>query len=165
LGVILAVLSGAAFAGMFIFNSRIESEEDHIGAILLGHIITFICCLPFLFLNPPELSSKNVWPFFAMVIFQQVIPFILYAKAIRLCPPLAASLITMTGPILNPILVWIFTGETPGILTIAGGGIIIISIGIWTFVVLKKNTVNEYIPKTEILERPLSKEGCQHGLI
>jgi drug/metabolite transporter (DMT)-like permease len=87
-----------------------------------------------------------------MVIFQQVIPFMLYAKAIRLCPPLAASLVTMTGPVLNSVLVWIFLGESPGIFTVAGGGVIIISKGIWTFVVLKKNPVNIF-PKLKFCRK------------
>ena len=128
----LALLSGVAFAAMFTFNNHVKSEEDHIGAILLGHILTFIICIPFLFLFTPDLSPSNAWPLIAMVILQQAVPFILYARAIRLCPPLAASLITMTGPVLNPFWVWIFTGETPSGHAVAGGVIILLAVGLWS---------------------------------
>ena len=134
----LALLSGAAFAGMFTFNNHVSSEEDHIGAILLGHILTFFICIPFLFLFPPDLSASKIKLLFAMVVFQQAIPFILYARAIRICPPLAASLITMMGPVLNPILVWIFTGETPSGRTVAGGVIILLAVGLWSVHGLKE---------------------------
>ena len=140
LGNVLALLSGIAFAGMFTFNNRVRSEEDHIGAILLGHIFTFLICIPFLFLFPPDFSASKIQLLIAMVVFQQAIPFILYARAIRICPPLAASLITMMGPVLNPFLVWIFTGETPTGRTVAGGVIILLAVGLWSFHNLKEGT-------------------------
>jgi drug/metabolite transporter (DMT)-like permease len=132
IGNALAVLSGAAFAGMFIFNNRIKSETDNISSILLGHLITFIICVPFLFLFPPQISVRNISSIVALGLLQQTIPFILYAKAIRLSTPLVLSLVTMLGPVLNPFLVWIFIGENPSIFTLFGGFLILISVGIWS---------------------------------
>jgi drug/metabolite transporter (DMT)-like permease len=128
----LALLSGTAFAGMFTFNNHVKDDEDHIGAILLGHFITFLVCIPFLFLKPLDIAPSGIWSLLAMVIFQQAVPFILYAKAIRICPPLTASLITMAGPVLNPVLVWLFIGEIPSPRAAGGGAVILLALGIWS---------------------------------
>lgn len=47
------------------------------------------------------------------------------------CPPLACCLISVIEPLLNPVWVFIFDGERPGILALIGAVIIIVTITYW----------------------------------
>ena len=58
------------------------------------------------------------------------IPYELYALASRDCPPLACSLIGMLEPLLSPVWVLIFDGETPGMFALMGAAVII-SVATW----------------------------------
>jgi drug/metabolite transporter (DMT)-like permease len=141
LGNALALTSGAAFAAMFTFNNRVKSETEHIGAILLGHLFTFLVCLPFLCIIPPIIKTDTILPILGLSILQQAIPFIIYARAIRICSPLPLSLITMIGPVLNPLLVRIFVGESPSSFAILGGTLILFSIAVWSVFRIRNGTI------------------------
>jgi drug/metabolite transporter (DMT)-like permease len=141
MGNTLALISGAAFAAMFSFNNHVKSETDHISAIILGHFFTFLVCLPFLFITPPVIKADTILPILGLSILQQAIPFIIYAKAIRICSPLPLSLITMIGPMLNPLLVRIFLGESPSSSAIIGGTLILLSIAVWSTIRIRSGTI------------------------
>jgi drug/metabolite transporter (DMT)-like permease len=64
-------------------------------------------------------------------VVQLGIPYVLYALASRDCSPLACSLIGMLEPILNPIWVLIFDGETPGFYALIGGIIVVAAVTVW----------------------------------
>jgi len=67
-------------------------------------------------------------------VVQLGIPYVLYALASKDCSPLACSLIGMIEPILNPVWVLIFDGETPGFYALVGGIIVIAAVTIWCIV-------------------------------
>ncbi|MBQ2845703.1 MAG: EamA family transporter, partial [Firmicutes bacterium] len=71
-------------------------------------------------------------------VFQLGIPYVLFAIATRDCPPLAASLIAMLEPLLNPVWVAIFVGEMPGPIALAGAAVIIIAVTWWCVADTKK---------------------------
>jgi len=50
-------------------------------------------------------------------------------------PALEASLLILVEPVLNPVWAWIFLGEAPGLLALAGGVMILASIAARTFLV------------------------------
>ena len=45
----------------------------------------------------------------------------LYGIAVKNCPPLVCSLIGALEPLLNPVWVFLFTGERPGLFALIGG--------------------------------------------
>ena len=51
--------------------------------------------------------------------------YIFLAKGLDYVPPVAASLISMVEPIVNPILVAVFYGETIGFISIIGAVIVL----------------------------------------
>jgi drug/metabolite transporter (DMT)-like permease len=65
-------------------------------------------------------------------IFQLGIPYILYGMAARHCSALACSLISGIEPLLNPLWVFIFNGETPGFFALLGGAVVITAVFAWT---------------------------------
>ncbi len=58
-------------------------------------------------------------------VFQLGIPYILMGLAASYCPPLACSLIGAAEPLLNPLWVFLFNGERPGLFSLVGGVIVI----------------------------------------
>ena len=56
------------------------------------------------------------------------IPSILISIGIKRISALSANLIAVIEPVFNPIWVFLFVGETPGVNTIIGGSLIIISV-------------------------------------
>jgi len=82
-----------------------------------------------------------------MGIFQLGIPFIFYINSLKYITALEAILVTVVEPLLNPLWVFIFTGEKPGIFAILGG-IIVISSVLFRSIYVSKNPTEE-LPKEE----------------
>lgn len=56
------------------------------------------------------------------------IPYILYTSAINNISSVEAVIIPVLEPLLNPVWVFLFTGESPGTYAFLGGSIVIIAI-------------------------------------
>lgn len=124
-GNFVALLSGIAMAGVIIFL-KLQDESSPVEMTLIGNIFTFIIGLPFFFLSVPSL--KSISGLLILGIFQLGIPYILYATAIKHVSAIEAILIPVIEPLLNPVWVFLFTKESPGIYTFIGGMIVIIAI-------------------------------------
>ncbi|MBQ4651337.1 MAG: DMT family transporter [Oscillospiraceae bacterium] len=130
LGNCVAVLAGMFMAGMFMAVGELEGEERFSG-ILLGQLITFLIGLPALIITKPVFTLPAVLSILVLGIFQLGISYILYIKASKYCPPLACCLLGAVEPLLNPVWVMIFDGETPGVLALIGGIVVVASVTIW----------------------------------
>ena len=126
----VAVLAGMFMAGMYMSVGELEGEERFSG-ILLGQSFTFLAGLPALIITKPELTAAAVLSVIILGVFQLGISYILYIKASRYCPPLACCLLGAVEPLLNPVWVMLFDGETPGVLALAGGIIVVGSVTLW----------------------------------
>jgi len=130
LGNCVAVLAGMFMAGMFMAVGELEGEERFSG-ILLGQLITFLIGLPALIITKPVFTVPAVLSILVLGIFQLGVSYILYIKASKYCPPLACCLLGAVEPLLNPVWVMIFDGETPGMLALIGGIVVVASVTIW----------------------------------
>ncbi|MCX7709624.1 MAG: DMT family transporter [Clostridia bacterium] len=140
-GNIIAILSGVTFAGLAIFM-RMQKSESPIESILLGNILTAVCGLPFMFQSMP--STKSWLGLLLLGIVQLGISYILYAFAIKHVTALEAVLIPVIEPILNPVWVLVFMGETPGQWALIGGAVVLVSVTarcVSPLMEQKKNTV------------------------
>lgn len=124
IGNIVAVISGIGMAG-FVIVAKLDPEADSVLYVLLGNLLCFVICLPFLVTSFPMLDFKTGLVFVILGVFQLGIPYILYAKAIPVVSPLEAILITILEPILNPIWVCLFSGEAPSLWALIGGSIVL----------------------------------------
>lgn len=129
-GNLIAILAGASAAGMYLGMGK-SDEETRMGGMLLGHIFTALVGIPFTFFTATQVSSSSVLCLLALGIFQLGIPYILLALSSKNCPPLACSLLGAVEPILNPVWVFIFSGEAPGLFALIGGAVVIASVTIW----------------------------------
>ncbi|HOJ99074.1 MAG: DMT family transporter [Treponemataceae bacterium] len=127
LGDLLALVSGVCFA-LYSVYMRLQKEGNPEGSLLLSHGITALAGLFFLFWNPPILSWSSLGALFALGIFQIGLASILFAYGIRRVSALQAMLIAMIEPVMNPVWVFLVTGELPGPGAFAGGPIILVAV-------------------------------------
>jgi drug/metabolite transporter (DMT)-like permease len=124
LGNIIAVLSGIFMAGMYIAVGSTD-EKEKMSGILFGHVLTALVGIPFAFFTEGSITQVSILSVIILGVFQLGIPYILLGLASKNCPALACSLIAAVEPLLNPVWVLIFSGESPGLFAVFGGVVII----------------------------------------
>ena len=130
LGNLVAICAGFSMAWMYIATGR-AGDDDRMSGILLGHLFTALIGVPVTFLTPSPLSPAVAASVLVLGVVQLGIPYVLFGIAERDCPPLACSLLGALEPLLNPVWVFLFSGERPGGFALAGGVIVIATITVW----------------------------------
>jgi len=125
-GNVLAVLSGLGLAFFAVFM-RMQKGNSPFESFLLAHLITFVVSIPFILKSGlPEASG---WVgIFMLGVFQLGFASLLFSYGIRQVSALKAMLILTLEPILNPVWVFLFTGEVPGVYAVVGGVFIIAAV-------------------------------------
>jgi len=125
LGNIFAILSGLFFAGVFVCNKRPDTNPEH--ALFLGFLINAAIGLPFAFTSVT--ADAVAWGFMLLLGVVQVgLAYVFFSVGIRRTPALFACLITALEPVLNPVWVYLATGEQPGPFALAGGAVIVLTV-------------------------------------
>jgi drug/metabolite transporter (DMT)-like permease len=123
LGNIIAILSGVGLS-LFIVSLRMQKDgKPPYETVLLGNLLTFVVGIPFFFIYPPQ--AHMLLPIVFMGVFQAGIPYIIYVMASKNARTIDLTILPMLEPIMNPLWVYIGTGETPGIRTFIGGGMLL----------------------------------------
>lgn len=129
LGNILALLSGITFAGVFLINKMPKAKPEE--SLLLGHLINVVVGIPFIITHVT--FAPIAWMSIALMgIFQLGLAYVLFSIGIKLTTPISASLLATLEPLLNPIWVFMMTGEQPGMWALIGGAIVIVSIVLYS---------------------------------
>ena len=131
LGNFVAIGAGMFMAGMYVSVGEIE-EEERFSGILNGQALTFLVGLPFFIATKPVLTPTAILAVLALGVFQLGLSYVLYVKACRYCPPLACCLLGAVEPLLNPVWVFLFDGERPGVFALIGAVVVIVSITVWS---------------------------------
>lgn len=125
LGNFLALLSGLTYAGVFLLNEL--PNADPISSVFWGDTISVVLGLPFLIqetiFTPTAIASVVI-----LGAFQVGLAYVLMCIGLKTTPAVTASLISGIEPVLNPILVALFYGETVGRMALTGAGIVVISV-------------------------------------
>jgi len=130
LGNCVAILAGAFMGGMYLAIGKVD-EETRMGGMLLGHIFTAAVGIPVTFFTPAPVSTTAILCILGLGVIQLGLPYILLTLSSKNCPPLACSLLGAIEPLLNPVWVFLFSGEAPGFFALVGGVIVIVSITLW----------------------------------
>ncbi len=130
-GNFVAVAAGAASGAMYMALGRCEADE-RMGSMLLGHIFTALIGLPFLLFGEVEFSAPALGSLLILGVVQLGIPYMLLVRAQEHCSPLAANLLSVVEPILNPVWVFLFDGETPGLFALLGAAVVIVTVTLWS---------------------------------
>ena len=129
MGNILGMLAGMSFAAVLLLTKKIHMASPPISPfepLFLGNLLTALLCSPFYlkgYTAPAELRLLA-----AVGILQLGTPYLSYAYASKYVSAVQTSLITTLEPILNPIWVFLATGELPSLFTLTGGLIVIASL-------------------------------------
>ncbi|UCB44424.1 MAG: EamA family transporter [Spirochaetota bacterium] len=138
-GNIMAISSGFTWAWLALFLRKQKSGSPF-ESILLGHWLTFIIGIPFMFRGGPSVQG---WVGLALLgIFQLGISYVMYAYAIRKVKAIEAILIFAIEPVLNPILVFIIIGEMPGKMALFGAVIVLGAVTVRSIFHIKRGNVD-----------------------
>ena len=134
LGNILAIASGASFAGVFVCNKRRDTDPEQ--ALFLGFLINAVIGTPFAFFSAT--ADPVAWGFMLVLgIIQVGLAYVFFSVGIKRTSALLACLITALEPVLNPLWVALATGELPGPFALAGGAVIVVTVVIYNMWVEK----------------------------
>lgn len=128
-GNLLALASGVCWAltvcGLRWMGSRPGAGPgDGIACVALGNVLACLACLP-MALPLADAGARDWLGVVFLGVFQIAVAYLLVTSALRALPALEASVLLLVEPALNPVLTWLVHGERPGLLALAGGGLII----------------------------------------
>lgn len=125
-GNIAALIAGFGFAGTTLFMRK-QKNGRPIDSVLLGNIITFLVCLPFLF--NVVTADVNAWIGISYLgVVQLGIAYILYSTAIKHVSALDSIIYPVIEPIFNPILALLILNESMSEQAIIGGMLVILGV-------------------------------------
>lgn len=122
LGNFLALISGVAYAGVFLMNDT--PGGDAISSVFFGDVISACTGLPFLF-QETEFPPSAIVSLLVLGAFQVGLAYVCLCIGLKTTPPVTASLVSGIEPVLNPILVAVFYGEQMGMFAVIGATIVI----------------------------------------
>jgi len=142
LGDSLALASGFTFGCLAIFMRK-QKDANPMESVILGNLINAVICLPIgLILSKPEGGLEWI---LVLGIVQLGFSYLLYSFAVRYVVALQIVLLTTLEPLLNPVWVFLVTGEKPGWLAILGG---LIVLGMVVLHAILKNREKKFIQKS-----------------
>ena len=121
----VAVISGICYAGVFMMNTG--KGADAISSSFWGQLISGVVLTPLCF-RETDFSAPVLLAVLALGVVQVGGAYILFSLGIRHTPAVSASLITGLEPVLNPLWVALFYGETFTALSAVGAVIVVGSI-------------------------------------
>ena len=137
LGDVLALLSGATFAGVFFFTSKPSAnpqDASFMGCMLAGVLFPML-------LVDKQVVTGGIMPWVVIIalgVVQLGLGYLFFAKGVQRTGAVTSVIISAAEPILNPLWVFLALGETPGALSIVGGAIVIITICAYNVVSARK---------------------------
>ena len=118
----VAVFSGVCYAGVFMMNTG--KGADAISSSFWGQLITGVLLTPLCF-RETDFTAPTLLAVLGLGVIQVGGAYILFSLGIRHTPAVTASLITGLEPILNPLWVALFYGESFTLLSAVGGIIVV----------------------------------------
>ncbi len=132
LGNFIAIMSGMVFAVMYMLLGEAKDEGARVSGMLIGTLISTLVGLPLSAVYPPQqITLPIVLAVMGMGIFQLGIPNIMYSAAINSTSMLVCSILASTELLLNPVWVYLLTGEVPGLWAFIGASVIAATITLW----------------------------------
>jgi len=124
-GDLVAVLAGICYAGLFILNSF--EKGDALSSLFLGQLAAGVILTPTL-ARESDFSGSAMTAVIVLGLVQVGLGYIFFYQGTKNTHPVTASLVAGVEPVLNPILVAVFWGETLTPLAILGAVIVIAAI-------------------------------------
>ena len=130
-GNIIALITGVILAGFFLGLKKIPTDMQP-SSIFYGNIFAAAIGL-FISGFPADAAISDIGMVTFLGVFQIGIPYIVFSYGLTKVQAIEASLIAMIEPVLNPVWVLFWYGEAPAPYAILGGIVILISVGVRSF--------------------------------
>ncbi|MEL6971954.1 MAG: DMT family transporter [Bacteroidota bacterium] len=135
-GLVIAVLSGIAYAG-FMLGQRANPPEYHVSAVFWGNVLVALIGFPTFWASAPFTAEAH-WMLAYLGLIQMGLGYLLFTYGLKRTTATETSLITMLEPLFNPVWVVIGYGEHPSTLAIVGGLIIVLALVVRILVLRKR---------------------------
>ena len=122
LGNIIAIVSGIAYAGVFLLKRMPGCDFE--SAAILSFLACAVCGIPTL-LQETDFALPTIAAVVVLGVVQVGFAFIFLSMGLDRVSPVAAALLSTIEPILNPIIVALVIGETIGPLSLFGAVLVI----------------------------------------
>lgn len=122
LGDLIALCSGVTFASLAV-SMRAQKDANPMESVILGNLLNAVICLPIGFAVSKPVSGLEWLVVLGLV--QLGLSYVLYSFAVRHVGALQVVLLTVLEPLLNPVWVFLATGEKPGLYAVLGGIIVL----------------------------------------
>ena len=121
-GNLLAILSGVTSAVMMV-AFRAHKDGNPAESNLIAFLLTATLGFPFVLKETWTVTNWSILAFLG--VFQIGLAFIFFTQGIKHIPALEANLIGTLEPVLNPIWVFLFFGESMGAFALIGGLVVL----------------------------------------
>ncbi len=124
-GNLLGALCGLAW-GLTLMGIRWIGRDDSgatLAAVVAGNLCAAAVCLPAAL--PLQIGAQDWVALVWLGVFQVGLAYVLLTDGVAHVTALDASLLLLVEPMLNPVWAWLFYGESPTPLAIAGGAVIL----------------------------------------
>ena len=125
IGNILAVLSGISMALLIITLKKVKNHKP-LEVVFWGNFFTFFVGLPFYF--SLSFTGTNLVGIILLGVFQLGLSYIFFTKGIQNVSVLEGILIPVIEPLLNPLWVFMGTGEKPSQFALVGGVVVLAAV-------------------------------------
>jgi drug/metabolite transporter (DMT)-like permease len=125
-GNLIAVGTGLFYAA-FTLCMRAQQNASPLESVILGHILTALAGLPFLFIGPTP-GAEAIFGLAYLGVVQQGLSLLLYVYGVKRLGALQTILVMTLEPVLNPVWVALFYGEIPGPWAILGGTVVLAAV-------------------------------------
>lgn len=125
IGNILAVFSGISMALLIITLKKVTHHKP-LEVVFWGNLFTFIIGMPFYV--GLSLTTGNLMGISLLGIFQLGLSYIFFTKGIQNVSVLEGILIPVIEPLLNPVWVFLGTGEKPSEFAFIGGAVVLAAV-------------------------------------
>lgn len=136
IGNILAVVSGLLYAIVFLIKKMPNSDFE--SSVMISYVLSFLVCIPFM-LKETDFGPANLLGITVLGLVQLGLSYICLTKGLSTVQPVAASLISMIEPVLNPIMVALVFKETIGPISFIGALIVLGSATVYNVLQAKKS--------------------------
>jgi drug/metabolite transporter (DMT)-like permease len=121
-GNLLAALSGVTMALMTV-ALRAQKDGTPAESILIAQLTTAVLGFPFVLKESWTVTNWLIILYLGL--FQIGLAFLFFTYAIKHVPAIEATLVSTLEPVLNPLWVFLFIGEQPGLFALIGGLIVL----------------------------------------
>jgi drug/metabolite transporter (DMT)-like permease len=135
-GVLAATFSGFLFS-VYMLNLRFVRGIDPGNLTFANNLVCVLVLLPFMG-SRFELAAGELVALAVMGVVQLGLPYFFFSRGVETVSLQEAALIALIEPVLNPLWVAIVVGEVPSAATLAGGGMIVLGLGLRYRLIVKR---------------------------